>query len=105
MTDHSKSSPEGPARPEPLDDVIAELLDCGGVLSQIITAMVEFQAGGRAMPDQAPVPEIAHSVIRGVTGGLTERFSPVDLETAATIVHEVTEVLCNELYVVGPDLN
>ena len=102
MTDPTKSSPD---RPEPLDEVIAELLDCGGVLSQIITAMVEFQAGGRPTPDQAPTPEIAHSVVRGVTIGLTERFSAVDLTTTAAVVHEVTEALCNDLFVVGPDLN
>lgn len=113
MTDHPKfpserperSEPSEPERPAPLDDLIDELLDCGGVLSQIITAMVEFQAGGRAAPDQAPTPEIAHSVIRGVSGGLAERFSPADLETTATVVHELTEALCSELFVVGPDLN
>jgi hypothetical protein len=102
MTDHPKSSPE-PV--EPLDELVAELLDCGGVLSQIISAMVEFQAGGHHAGDQVPTPEIAYSIVRGVVCGLSERFSAADLQTSAIVVREVTEVLCNELYVLGPDLN
>jgi len=45
--------------PDALDELVEQLLECGAVLSQIISHMVRFQAGGRAAPDAAPIPEVA----------------------------------------------
>jgi hypothetical protein len=101
MTDHHHS-----AKPQDaVDQLVAELLDCGGVLSQIISHMVQFEASGRSAPDAAPIPEVAHSLIRDVLGDLRKRHSKRDIAVAAAIVNEATAAICNDLFAVGPELN
>lgn len=100
MTDSLSSRP-----PDALDDFVTQLLECGGVLSQIISAMVEFQSSGRSAPDTAPIPEVAHSVIRDVLGDLGKRYPKRDVKVAARIVREATEAMCSDLFVLGPELN
>ena len=100
MTDHTSTKP-----PDAVDELVTQLLECGGVLSQIIASMVEFQSSGRSSPDTAPIPEIAHSVIRSVLGDFETRFSKRDVKVAARIVHEATDAICSDLYVLGPELN
>jgi len=100
MTDHIDVPPS-----DALDELVTRLLDCGGVLSQIVSAMVEFQCSGRSAPDTAPVPEVAHSLIRSVLEDLGSRSSKRDLRVAARIVREATEVMCSDLFVLGPELN
>lgn len=82
-----------------------KLLDCGGVLSQIVGRMVEFQAAGRSAPDAAPIPEVAHSLIRGVLDGVGKRHSKRDIRVTATIIAEATEAMCENIFFVGPELN
>jgi hypothetical protein len=101
MTDHVDSSQ--PA--DGLDDLVTQLLECGGVLSQIISHMVRFQAAGRSAPDAAPIPEVAHSLIRSVLGGIGKRHSKRDIKVAAAIVKQATAAICDEIYYVGPELN
>ncbi len=82
-----------------------QLLECGAVVSQLISGMVEFSASGRAAPDAAPIPEIAHSLIRGVLDDVAKRHSKRDITVAAAIVEEATAAMCNDIFYVGPDLN
>ena len=91
--------------PDPLDELVTQLLECGGVLSQIIGRMIEFQAAGRSTPDAAPIPEVAHSLIRGVLDGICTRHSKRDLRMAAKIIAEATEATCDNIFYVGPELN
>ncbi|HTU31952.1 MAG TPA: hypothetical protein VMF07_21355 [Solirubrobacteraceae bacterium] len=100
MTDSTDVPP-----PDALDELVKQLLECGGVLSQIIASMVEFQAAGRSAPDSAPIPEVAHTVIRSVLEGFGTRFSKRDLKVSARIVREATQLMCTDLYVLGPELN
>jgi hypothetical protein len=93
------TSPAGDA----LDALIAQLLDCGGVLSQIIGHMCEFEASGLSSPGLRPIPEIAHSVIRSVLEDLPKRHSQEAISASAEIVHEVTSAICDEIFVVPPD--
>jgi hypothetical protein len=99
MTDHVSPPP-----PDALDDFVTQLLECGGVLSQIISGMVEFQSSGRSAPDAAPIPEVAHTLIRSVIEDFATRFSKRDVKVAARIVREATQLMCSDLYVVGPEL-
>lgn len=94
-----------PEPPDAVDELVTQLLACGGVLSQIIASMVEFQSRGRAAPDAAPIPEVAHTVIRDVLGGIGKRHSKRDVKVTARIVREATDAMCNDLYVLGPELN
>ena len=44
-----------PIQDDVLDELASQLLDCGGVLSQIIGGMLERQAAGRSAPDGGPI--------------------------------------------------
>jgi hypothetical protein len=101
MTDQANSY----TPPDALDDLVGQLLDIGGVLSQIIDRMVQFDASGRSAPDAVPVPEMAHALIRDVVGDLRKAYSKRDLRVAAKIVEEATGAICNNLFFVGPELN
>jgi hypothetical protein len=101
MTNSLPSSP----LPDALDDLTTRLLECGAVLSQLISHMVEFQATGRSAPDAAPIPEIAHSLIRGVLRDVGKQHSKRDIKLAAAIVKQTTASISRDLYYVGPELN
>jgi hypothetical protein len=88
-----------------LDELVTQLLECGGALTQIIAGMVEYQASGRSAPDAAPIPEVAHSLIRGVLSGVQKRHSKRDIRVAAAIVREATDAIVNDVFFVGPELN
>ena len=92
-------------RPDPLDELVTQLLSCGGVLSQIVSHMVRWEAAGRSAPDVAPIPEVAHSLIRSVIDALRTRYSRRDILVAAKIVDDVTKAICEEIFAVDPDLN
>jgi hypothetical protein len=97
------TNPNPNGRSRALDDLVAELLDCGGVLSQLISGMVEFEASGRTPPDAAPIPEVAYSLIRSVAEEHVRGRSRRDLAIAAAIVHDVTEAICQDIYTVNFD--
>jgi hypothetical protein len=99
MTDNRSSQ----KAPEPLDELVHELLECGAVLSQMISRMVEFEASGRGAPDAAPIPEIAHFLIRDVSKHLRHQYSRRDLRIAAKLVNQVTEAICSDIYYVPPE--
>ena len=101
MNDHDASSHP----PDALDELVTELLECGGVLSQVIGHMVRFQAAGRSNPDAAPIPEVAHSLIRSVLRDVGKRHSKRDIKVAAAIVKQATASICDEIYCVEPELN
>ena len=101
LTNMREQHPHTPL--DPLDELVTHLLDCGGVLSQIISRMVEFQASGRSAPDAAPIPDVAHSLIREVAVPVARDYSKRDLRVAAKIVDQVTEAICENIYGVDPD--
>ena len=88
--------------PDALDDLVANLLACEGVLSQVISHMVQFEASGHSVPDAAPIPEVAHSLIRSVVGPLAHDHSKRDIKTAAKIVIQVTDAIAREIHIVDP---
>jgi hypothetical protein len=91
--------------PDPLDHLVTQLLEIGGVLSQMIGHMVRFQASGRSAPDVAPIPEVAHSLIRSVFDDIGKRHSKRDINVAAAIVREATAAISDDIFYVGPELN
>ena len=101
MTNQSRPTPP----PEPLDELTGQLLAVGAVLSQIISGMVRYQAAGRSAPDSAPIPEVAHELIRGVLNEVGKLHSKRDIRVAARIVEEATEAICENIFYVGPELN
>jgi hypothetical protein len=101
MTTHRRS----PQQPDPLDALTEQLLECGAVLSQIISHMVQFDAAGRSAPDAAPIPDVARGLIRDVIEGLGSRHSAAEISTAAALVGEATEAISTDIFFVSPDMN
>lgn len=99
MTQHIR-----PAAPhDGLADLVTQLLECGGVLSQIISHMVRSQASGLSAPDAAPIPETAHSLICSVLPEVKRTHSRRDLKVAARIINEVTEAISENIFLVPLD--
>src|SRR5450755_2206982 len=101
MTTHRRSSRGA----DPLADLTTELLECGAVLSQIVSHMVRWQAAGKSAPDAAPIPDVARKLIREVLGGLAHRYSAAEISAAAAIVGEATNVIADDVFFVSPDMN
>jgi hypothetical protein len=94
-----------PSRPPAaLDDLVTQLLECGAVLSQLIAGMVEFDRSGRSAPDAAPIPVVAHELIRSALGDVRRRHSRRDIRVAAAIVAQATDAIAEDIIVVSPEL-
>jgi hypothetical protein len=85
-----------------LDALVAELLACGGPLSQMIGRMHEAEASGLSSPDAPTILEVAHSLIRDVNAGLPERWTEQEIRASAAIVNEVTTAICENIFFVPP---
>jgi hypothetical protein len=83
-----------------LDALVAQLLACGGPLSQMIGHMAKFEASGLPSPDAPPILEIAHKLIRDVNAELPQRHTERELRAAAEIVEEVTTAICENIFLV-----
>jgi hypothetical protein len=91
-------------QPTPFDELVTQLLECGGVLSQIISSMVQFEASGKSPPGIAPIPEVAHSLILGVTTDLTRKYSEDEIATCARVVEDMTTAISEQIFAVDLDL-
>jgi hypothetical protein len=89
--------------PAPLDELVTQLLDCGGALSQMISHMTQFEASGLGADNLVPIPEVAHSLIRDVLGTVSKSHSKRDIRIAARIVEEATDRIANEIFLVSPE--
>ena len=92
-------------RPDPLDDLADELLECGAVLSQIISQMVRSAAAGRSAPDAAPIPDVARALVRDVISGLANTHSGAEINAASAIVGEASDRIASDIFFVSPDAN
>jgi len=94
-----------PPKPDAaLDELVTRLLECGAVLSQIVGHMVQFEASGRSAPGAAPIPTVAHSLIRSVIAEPTEAHSAAEIGSAALIIKAVTETISEEIFIVDPSM-
>jgi hypothetical protein len=87
-----------------VDELVTQLLECGAVLSQIISHMVAFEQSGRSSPDSAPIPEVAHELLSGVLADLRRRHSRRDIRVAARIVREATEAIGENIFLVPAEV-
>jgi hypothetical protein len=83
-----------------VDELVTQLLQCGAVLSQIISHMVASAQSGRSSPDAAPIPEVAHGLLTSVLGDLRRRHSRRDITVAARIVREATDAIGENMFMV-----
>jgi hypothetical protein len=93
---------DGSPTVDALDTLVAQLLDCGAALSQIIGHMQAFEASGLSSPDTPPILEIAHSLIRDVNAELPEHYSDAELRGSAEIIKQVTTAICEDIFFVPP---
>jgi hypothetical protein len=84
--------------PDVVDELTAQLLACGAVLSQIISHMVRNEAAGRSAPDAAPIPEVAHTLLHDVLADLPKRRSRLEIRKASAIVAEATEAISENIF-------
>ncbi len=94
MTNNDDTRPPSSA----LDELTAELLACGAVLSQIISHMVAYAASGQSAPDAAPIPDVAHKLIRDGIGELAKRYSRRDIKVTAKIVAQATDLIADNIF-------
>jgi hypothetical protein len=97
MTDH-----EAAPTPDVLDVLVDQLLACGAPISQMMASMHEFEASGLSSPDTPPIFEVAHSLIRSVIDGLTERYSDDEIRVSSEIVAQATIAICENIFVMPP---
>ena len=97
MTDQ-KAAPT----PDVLDVLVDQLLACGAPISQMMARMQEFEASGLSSPDAPAVFEVAHSLIRSVVDGMTERYSDDEIRVSSEIVAQATIAMCENIFVVPP---
>lgn len=100
MTNHVEPQHRGP---DALDELVTHLLGCGGALSPMISHVVAFEASGKGAADAAPIPEVAHALIRGVLGSVAKQHSKRDVRIAARIAEQVTDQICEEISLVPPE--
>jgi hypothetical protein len=86
-----------------LDELTTQLLACGGVLSQIISHMVQTEAAGRSAPDAAPIPEVAHALIREVIGTMAAAHPAAEIKMTASIIGEITNAISENIFFVPPE--
>ncbi len=86
-----------------LDALIAELIVCGGVLSQIVANMAEFEAAGLSAPDSPPIGDVLHKLLSDVLEPVAKPHPAAEIETASVLLREITETICTEIFVVGMD--
>lgn len=86
-----------------LDELVDRLIECGGVLSQMVAHMVEFQESGRSAPDAPPIPDVLRTLVRESVRQIRRRHSKADIRTAAAIVDQVTDAICSEILFVPAD--
>ncbi|MEO6858429.1 MAG: hypothetical protein ABI323_07565 [Solirubrobacteraceae bacterium] len=103
LTGMTEPSPE--PTPDALDDLVAHLLGCGAVLSQIISHMVMTDAAGGTAPDAAPIPAVAHGLIRDAVTDVTRRYSARQITATGAMLGEMTDAICENIYLVPTDLN
>jgi hypothetical protein len=92
-------------RSDPLDDLTDQLLECGAVLSQIISHMVRSEAAGRSAPDAAPIPDVVRALVRDVISGLGNKHSSAEISAASAIVAEASDRIAGDIFIVSPDAN
>src|ERR1700678_1688675 len=100
MTEHIS-----PAIPDPIDELATQLLECGGVLSQIVCHMVVHEATGLSAPGEVPIPETAHTVISEVLRRVRKNHSKRDIRVASAIVKQAAEVISEEVLLVEPEFD
>jgi hypothetical protein len=67
--------------------------------------MVQWEAAGKSVPDAAPIPDVAHRLIRDVLKRLKQSHSTAEISAAAAIVGEAANVIGDEVFFVPPNMN
>lgn len=83
-----------------LGALVAQLIVCGGVLSQIVNHMVQWEPADGSAGDAVPIPAALQELLRGVLEPLASTHSTSELEAITVILAEVTETICDEVFFV-----
>ena len=90
---------------DPFDQLANELLDCGGVLSQVVAGMVEHQNAQDGSSEYVAIPDAVHALMREVLEDVGERHSEAEAAIAAQLVRDVTNAFTSDIFLDHPDWN
>jgi hypothetical protein len=93
-----------PAAPhDALSAFVAELLGTTAPLMTCIDHMRKSAASGRSHPEAPPVMDVLAMLLRDVLAKVAERHPPSELAKATTILAEVGDAVCADLFLVPLD--
>ena len=84
-----------------MEELVDRLIDCGGVLSQMVQHGLEWEA--RRGPGLEPPPDTLAPLIRSVVGDVRRQYSKRDIVVAAKIVDQMTATIASEIFLVSPE--
>jgi hypothetical protein len=87
-----------PPRAEPtLDALITELIECGGVLSQIVAHMAFCDRAGYSAPDAPPPGVVLRELLTGVLKPIVAECPSEQTEATTVLLRDVTRTICDEI--------
>jgi hypothetical protein len=86
-----------------VDALVAQVVDCGAVMSQIVNHMVASQSSGRTAPDAPPIPVVLHELLRGVLEPLVKTLAPSKIRQTTTMLEAITKTISEEIFLVPLD--
>ena len=77
-----------------MDIFVEQLIEAGGVLSQIVSHMYANESGER------PVPEVLHSLLVGVLRPVCAKAGEADVAVAGRVLADAVERITAEVFLV-----
>jgi hypothetical protein len=87
-----------------LDELVAQLLMCVGTISLIVNNMLDSATSGDWPEDGPAIDEVLHDLILSAIGPVGARHRGADIEITTTIVEEVKDAICEDVFVVSDEL-
>ncbi len=89
-----------PSSGDPVDALVVEVVNCGGVMSQIVNSMVAEQSAGRSAPGAPPIPVVLHGLLRSVLEPLVASESKAQTKQTTAMLAEITQTISEEIFLV-----
>jgi hypothetical protein len=89
-----------PSGGDSVDALVAQVVECGAVMSQIVNHMVASQASGRCAPDAPPIDVVLHQLLRGVLEPLVKTHPPSKTRQTTSMLKSITKTISEEIFLV-----
>jgi hypothetical protein len=88
---------------DPLEVLVASIVETGGMLHGILSHMEAYAASGASAPDAPPPPVVLQNLLTGVLDerpGIADR---TDLADVADVIAQVATAMADDLFLVAPE--